>query len=234
MADQLNERINLLLMHEAKGDIKPEHMAELSSYRASGVKRAGNSPTASPGATSPKSNGSTTATTKYLLDSMKGATHVYSQAALLKEFKQLVEETRPAGGILGSVKNAISGAFGNAGLERMDMLSKAFSKGARTVGEGSTSDYDAKMQVLMVGGADRTYDANMAYVKAAEDAGNMVVARHRFVDRYAKINNNSLDGADAAYGRWAAEGFRDPGKKPRPAPPSTRNANAGYKIEMVK
>jgi hypothetical protein len=151
MADPLKERISLLQMGEAQGKLKPEHQAELNEYRQRGLAR-GRLPQAPP--TSP---GAPVTTSGGELETASARDKARSALVTIERLQPALDRVRKLQkATLGRSGMAAIGEFNpfdadNQEYDAAVAILRALTRPAtRTTGEGSMSDFDAKMATAIL------------------------------------------------------------------------------------
>lgn len=105
------------------------------------------------------------------------------------------------GGIYGLPVIGSIAAYADPQLRRLDQLQAGSARGMREAGEGSMSDFDAKMFLSMAYSKGAPMETNRAVIRAQRIANNQIIENKAFNDWYYQTYNHR-DGADEAWANY--------------------------------
>ena len=112
------------------------------------------------------------------------------------------QQRQGTGGVYGVPLLGTLAAYADPELRRLDQLQASAARGMREAGEGSMSDFDAKMFLTMAYSKGLPMETNRAVLRAQRVANAQTIERKGFNDWYYQTYNHR-DGADEAWAAYA-------------------------------
>lgn len=140
---------------------------------------------------------------KWRSDQEPGINNARSTIAQTREMEGLLQRQKTGGIYAVPVIGDVAGMF-DPEIRRMEGLSSEAARSKRQPGEGTISDFDARMFQAQVFGKAQPTEVNRAIIRANRLAADAAIQKRAFADAYYQTFGNRV-GFDEAWDRYSQE-----------------------------